>query len=44
MKNLRLILDLHKPTIVIANFAFDMALVVLLKTAMFLDGQLVEIL
>ena len=33
MKNLRLILDVHKPTIIIANFAFDMTLVVPLKTA-----------
>ena len=33
MKNLRLLLDLHKPPITLTNFAFDMALAVPLKTA-----------
>ena len=34
MKNLRLLLDLHKPAIFLTNFAFDTALVVPLKTAL----------
>ena len=34
MKNLRLLPDLHKLTIILTNFAFDTALVVPLKTAL----------